>query len=214
MKNLCKNSRRLMGVCYALAAAAWLALAVFGMVRAVWARSRGDYPRMVLTAQELVLNSFVNYADLEWDTPPYEDPDLYLSTDSDPQLIWQGGGYVESVVLYADHYTPPGAVALYYLLPGQTDFSERQKVYGAVTGSGEYTFTLDGKTVAGLRIDPDSRGGIATRFTGVQLNPAHSLLWYLIPRGGQWLLLLSLPALAAAVIKLLAEIYFLGGKHD
>ena len=199
---------------YALAAAAWLALAVLGMVRAVWARSRGDYPRMVLTAQELVLNSFVNYADLEWDTPPYEDPDLYLSTDSDPQLIWQGGGYVESVVLYADHYTPPGAVALYYLLPGQTDFSEKQKVYGAVTGSGEYTFTLGGKTVAGLRIDPDSRGGIATRFTGVQLNPAHSLLWYLIPRGGQWLLLLSLPALAAAVTKLLAEIYFLGGKHD
>lgn len=214
MKKLCKNSRRLLMLCYLLAVIGWFVMAVFGMVRSVWARSRGDYPRMTLTAEELTLSSFVNYADLEWDTPPYDDPDLYLSTDSDPQIIWQGSGYLESVVLYADHYTPPGSVALYYLLPGQTDFSEQQKVYGAVTAKGEYTFTLGGKTVAGLRIDPDSRGGIATRFTGVQLNPAHSLLWYLIPRGGQWLLLLSLPALAAAVIKLLAEIYFLGGKHD
>ena len=116
--------------------------------------------------------------------------------------------------MYADHYTPPGSVALYYLMPGQTDFSEQQKVYGAVTAKGEYTFTLGGKTVAGLRIDPDSRGGIATRFTGVQLNPAHSVLWYVIPRGGQWLLLLSMPAITAAVLKLLSEIYFLGGKHD
>ena len=214
MKKLCTSSRRLLALLYALAAAGWLAMAVFGMVRAVWARSRGDYPRMTLTAGELTLNSFVNYADLEWDTPPYDDPDLYLSTDNDPQLIWQGGGYIESVVLYADHYTPPGAVALYYLLPGQTDFSEAQKVYGAVTAKGEYTFTLGGKTVAGLRIDPDSRGGIATKFTGIQLNPAHSVLWYIGPRGGQWLLLLSMPALTAAVIKLLAEVYFLGGKYD
>ncbi len=214
MKKLCTSSRRLLALLYALAAAGWLAMAVFGMVRAVWARSRGDYPRMTLTAGELTLNSFVNYADLEWDTPPYDDPDLYLSTDNDPQLIWQGGGYIESVVLYADHYTPPGAVALYYLLPGQTDFSEAQKVYGTVTAKGEYTFTLGGKTVAGLRIDPDSRGGIATKFTGIQLNPAYSVLWYIVPRGGQWLLLLSMPALTAAVIKLLAEVYFLGGKHD
>ncbi len=214
MKKLCKNSRRLLMLCYLLAVIGWFVMAVFGMVRSVWARSRGDYPRMTLTAEELTLSSFVNYADLEWDTPPYDDPDLYLSTDSDPQIIWQGSGYLESVVLYADHYTPPGSVALYYLLPGQTDFSEQQKVYGAVTAKGEYTFTLGGKTVAGLRIDPDSRGGIATRFTGVQLNPAHSVLWYVIPRGGQWLLLLSMPAITAAVLKILSEIYFLGGKHD
>lgn len=214
MKKLCKSSRRLLMLCYLLAVIGWFVMAVFGMVRGVWARSRGDYPRMTLTAEELTLSSFVNYADLEWDTPPYDDPDLYLSTDSDPQIIWQGRGYLESVVLYADHYTPPGSVALYYLLPGQTDFSEQQKVYGAVTAKGEYTFTLGGKTVAGLRIDPDSRGGIATRFTGVQLNPAHSVLWYVIPRGGQWLLLLSMPAITAAVLKLLSEIYFLGGKHD
>ncbi len=214
MKKLCKNSRRLLMLCYLLAVIGWFVMAVFGMVHSVWARSRGDYPRMTLTAEELTLSSFVNYADLEWDTPPYDDPDLYLSTDSDPQIIWRGSGYLESVVLYADHYTPPGSVALYYLLPGQTDFSEQQKVYGAVTAKGEYTFTLGGKTVAGLRIDPDSRGGIATRFTGVQLNPAHSVLWYVIPRGRQWLLLLSMPALAAAVLKLLSEIYFLGGKHD
>lgn len=208
-----KDARRLLAVCYALALLGWLTAAAFDAGRAAIEKKQGGYFHAMLTAQDLTLNSFVNYADLEWDTPPYENPNLFLSTDSDSQLIWKGSGYIESVVLHADHYTPPGAVSLYYLLPGQSDYSETQKVYGTVTDTGEYTFTLGGISVVGLRVDPDSRGGIATLFTGLELNPEHGLLWYFLPDGGEWLLLLAMPAVAAAVVRLLAEIYFLGGRH-
>ena len=74
--------------------------------------------------------------------------------------------------LYAGHRLPPGGVALYYLLPGQTDYSETQKVYANVTDTGVYTFDLGGRWVTGLRIDPDSVGGVPTLFTGIELNPA------------------------------------------
>lgn len=209
-----KNSRRLTAACYLAAAVLWLVFGVGQSVRMLWARSRGEYPSRTLTAAELSMRSFENYENLEWDIPPYEDPDLYLTTDNDPQLVWQGNGYLETVVLHASHYTPPGAVALYYLRPGQTDFSEKQKVYAAVTGNGEYTFRLGGVQVSGLRIDPDSRGGIATLFKGVELNPPRPWYGYFCPTVRQWLLLLALPGVAAAILHLLGEIYFLGGKHD
>ena len=51
-------------------------------------------------------------------------PVVYLSTDSDPHIYWQGQGYIETAVLDAAHRLPPGGVALYYLKPGQTDYSE------------------------------------------------------------------------------------------
>ena len=48
--------------------------------------------------------------------------------------------------------------------------------------------------MTGLRIDPDSVGGVPTRLDGVALNPVQP--WYLrfVPNGGQWLLLLFAPA--------------------
>ena len=60
-----------------------------------------------------------------------------------------------------------------------------------------YEFDLGGKTVSGLRIDPDSVGGVATLFTGVELNPPQFWLLLFVPNGGQRLLLLGLPASAA-----------------
>lgn len=63
-----------------------------------------------------------------------------------------------------------------------------------MSGENQYTFDLGGLTVTGLRIDPDSVGGVPTRLDGVVLNPVQP--WYLrfVPNGGQWLLLLFAPA--------------------
>ena len=69
-----------------------------------------------------------------------------------------------------------------------------------------YVFELGGITVSGLRIDPDSVGGVPTRLTGVELNRPPA--WYLrfVPSGGQWILLLFGPAVAAAFLSLLRQI--------
>ena len=67
---------------------------------------------------------------------------------------------LETVELDAVHYLPSGSVALYYLRPGQTEYSETHKVFARVSGENQYTFDLGGLTVTGLRIDPDSVGGV------------------------------------------------------
>src|SRR5699024_6393678 len=147
---------------------------------------RGEMPQQTVAPADLTTESFAPYSSNEWWTPPDDDPNWYLSTDNDPHIYWQGQGYIETVRLYAGHRLPPGGVALYYLLPGQTDYTETQKVYATVTATGEYTFALGGKWVTGLRIDPDSVGGVPTLFGGIELNPPTP--WYdrFLPSAGPW----------------------------
>ena len=197
------STRRLFGLCYALAVILWVVFCLGGCAVMLIHKAGGTMPQTTLTAEDLTFESFVNYQDLEWDTPPDDDPDWYLSTDNDPHIMYSGGGYIETVRLYARHRLPPGSVALYYLLPGQTDYSEAQKVFAHVVEPGVYQFDLGGITVSGLRIDPDSVGGVATLFTGVELNPPQFWLLRFVPTPGQALLLLTLPACAAAAWALL-----------
>ena len=77
-------------------------------------------------------------------------------------------------------------------------------MYARVVDGG-YEFDLGGRYVTGLRIDPDSMGGIPTYFYGVTLNPARLWLLDLVPGSGQWLLLLLLPVFAAALAALFLE---------
>ena len=190
--------QQLLLVAYLLAAALWLAAGFVGSAVMLNYKLRGEMPQRTVQPAELQTESFAPYSSNQWWTPPDDDPAWYLSTDSDPHIYWQGEGYIETVRLYAAHRLPPGGVALYYLLPGQTDYSETQKVFAHVVQPGVYEFDLGGKTVSGLRIDPDSVGGVATLFTGVELNPPQFWLLRFVPNGGQWLLLLGLPACAAA----------------
>ena len=155
-------------------------------------------PQTHVDAAELVTESFAPYSSNEWWTPPDDDPAWYLSTDSDPHIYWQGQGYIETVVLDAAHRLPPGGVALYYLKPGQTDYTEAQKVYAKVTAPGVYTFDLGGQWVTGLRIDPDSVGGVPTLFTGIDLNPPRPWYTRFVPTAGWWLVLAFAPAVASA----------------
>ena len=160
---------------------------------------QGKMPQTHVDAAELVTESFAPYSSNEWWTPPDDDPAWYLSTDSDPHIYWQGQGYIETAVLDAAHRLPPGGVALYYLKPGQTDYTEAQKVYAKVTAPGVYTFDLGGQWVTGLRIDPDSVGGVPTLFTGIDLNPPRPWYTRFVPTAGWWLVLAFVPAVAAAM---------------
>ena len=199
--------RQLLLLAYLLALVLWLVQGLVGSAIMLNYKLKGEMPRQTVAPADLVTESFAPYSSNQWWTPPDDDPDWYLSTDSDPHIYWQGQGYIEKVRLYAGHRLPPGGVALYYLLPGQTDYSETQKVYANVTDTGVYTFDLGGRWVTGLRIDPDSVGGVPTLFIGIELNPATP--WYdrFLPSGGQWLVLLFVPALAAAAAALILSFF-------
>lgn len=199
--------RQLLLLAYLLAVVLWLVQGLVGSAIMLNYKLKGEMPRQTVAPADLMTESFAPYSSNQWWTPPDDDPNWYLSTDSDPHICWQGQGYIETVRLYAGHRLPPGGVALYYLLPGQTDYSETQKVYANVTDTGVYTFDLGGRWVTGLRIDPDSVGGVPTLFTGIELNPATP--WYdrFLPSGGQWLVLLFAPALAAAAVALVLSFF-------
>lgn len=200
-----QRPQQLLAVCYALGAALWLLYCLVGCGILLNHKMNGSMVSRTLTADELDFESFISYDESEWHTAPDERAGWYLSTDNDPHIYWQGSAYLETVCLQAEHYLPAGSVALYYLLPGQTDYSEAQKVFAHQNGAGRYLFELGGKSVAGLRIDPDSVGGVPTRLSGVELNVASP--WYLrfVPNAGQWLLLAFGPAVAAAFLGILAQ---------
>ena len=193
------NPRQTLVLAYLLAVVLWLVRCLAGSAVMLNYKMQGKMPQVTLAPDELTTESFAAYSSNEWWTAPDDDPNWYLSTDSDPHIYWQGQGYIETVELDAAHRLPPGGVALYYLKPGQTDYTEAQKVYAKVTAPGVYTFDLGGQWVTGLRIDPDSVGGVPTLFTGVTLNP--DTPWYLrfIPAAGQLLALLFVPAFVAGV---------------
>ena len=198
-KKMLFNPRQTLVLAYLLAVVLWLVRCLAGSAVMLNYKMQGKMPQVTLAPDELTTESFAAYSSNEWWTAPDDDPNWYLSTDSDPHIYWQGQGYIETVELDAAHRLPPGGVALYYLKPGQTDYTEVQKVYAKVTAPGVYTFDLGGQWVTGLRIDPDSVGGVPTLFTGVTLNP--DTPWYLrfIPAAGQLLALLFVPALVAGV---------------
>ena len=194
------NPRQTLVLAYLLAVVLWLVHCLAGSAVMLNYKMQGKMPQVTLAPAELTTESFAAYSSNEWWTAPGDDPNWYLSTDSDPHIYWQGQGYIETVELDAAHRLPPGGVALYYLKPGQTDYTEAQKVYAKVTAPGVYTFDLGGQWVTGLRIDPDSVGGVPTLFTGVTLNP--DTPWYLrfLPTAGQLLVLLFAPAFAAGMV--------------
>lgn len=198
--------RHLLGLCYALAVMLWLVYALIGSALMLRHKMDGTMRQKTLTPADLTYESFRNYDDDPWSTAPDDRENWYLSTDNDPHILWTGDAYVETVRLQVEQLLPPGSVTLYYLKPGQTDYRETQKVYAWQDEDGSYVFDLGGVTVTGLRIDPDSVGGVPTRLTGVELNPPVAWYWRLVPDGGQWLLLLFAPAVAAAFLSLLRQI--------
>ena len=112
--------QQLLLLAYLFALVLWLAQGFVGSAVMLNYKLRGEMPQQTVAPAELTTESFAPYSSNQWWTPPDDDPNWYLSTDSDPHIYWQGQGYLETVRLYAGHRLPPGGVALYYLLPGQT----------------------------------------------------------------------------------------------
>lgn len=189
------NLKKLLAAFYLASLFIWLAHGTGVLVQTAWYAREGLAGQRQLAFEELDPVA----------VKPYEneqDPDgrWYVSTDSDPHFYWEHNAWVRRVVLSLEHQKPGCGVELYYKLPGQSEYSSRQVAYARRDADGNFVFDLGGQLVSGLRIDPDSVGGVLTRFDGLALNPPQSWFSVFVPSAGQWLLLLSLPLAAAALV--------------
>ena len=179
-------------IAWAAGLALWLLLGCVSLVKTAWYAGQGLAATQSLTAADFTPVGIQPY-------DAGEEGPWYISTDGDPQLLWQGEAYLDTVWLFVEHESPPQAVMLYWKTPGQTDFSPRQSVYGVQTAPGVYSFDLGGVKVSEVRIDPDSQGGVVTRLDGVVFNPDLFPLAAFLPGAGEGMLLLFVPLLALAV---------------
>ena len=189
------TTKRWLAFFYAAALVLWLAAAALGAVQA-------GQPASIDPA------GFTQVGAVE--TEPAADAPAgsvtFTSTDADPQLYWEGTARVDTVQVQMTQDRPSGGVTLYYRTEGQTDYSETQKVWADQTAPGVWQFDLGGVEVTGLRLDPDSEGGVTSCLSAVTLNPAEPLWQRLIPDAGTLLVLAAAPLLLAALAEELTEL--------
>ena len=100
------NPRQTLVLAYLLAVVLWLVRCLAGSAVMLNYKMQGKMPQVTLAPDELTTESFAAYSSNEWWTAPDDDPNWYLSTDSDPHIYWQGQGYIETVELDAAHRLP------------------------------------------------------------------------------------------------------------
>lgn len=189
------RTRRLLAFFYAAALVLWLAAAVLGAARAGGPLAVDPAAFSLVGAVE---------AGPAADAPAGSV--TFLSTDADPQLYWEGEARVDTVTVYMTQDRPSGGVTLYYRTEGQTDYSEARKVWADQAAPGVWRFELGGVEVTGLRLDPDSEGGVTSCLAAVALNEPRPLWRRLLPGAGGLLALLALPLLLAALAGELTEL--------
>ena len=192
-----KRPIRWLAAAYLVVLALWLILSGVSLGKSAWYAHKGMKTQTELAWQDL---TGVGVQELEGQGEGV----WYVSTDTDPQLHWTApnpeGIYLETVELRVEQLTPGQAVVLYWKEPGQADFSAAQMVYAQKTADGAYHFDLGGCVVSEIRLDPDSVGGVTTRFNGVTLNPAEGWYTAFVPTATGLVLGLLAPPVAVAVL--------------
>ena len=191
------------GLLYLAMAALYLLACLVGLVQGAFYTFKGLAPRRTLTVEELTCESVV-VRDHSYDESIPEGQTRIVSTDTDPHLVWEGEAWVGRVVLHVQPLRPATGAELYYRVPGKAEFDTKNVVFGVPDGQGGYVFDLRGRHVTGLRIDPDSIGGVAAVFEGVELNAPRP--WYsaFCPTGQELLWLAGGPLVVSAAWELLS----------
>lgn len=175
----------------------WLLVWCAGGAQTLFYLCRGLAGTQELAPGDWTLSSLV-----ETENPVTGEDGWLVSTDTDPRMEWTGERFVSTVTLTMPSLRPTGAVVLYYKTPGQTDYSVEQMVYAQKTGEDTYEFSLGGKYVTALRIDPASNGAVFLKPGTAVLDRPGGWLRCLVPHGLQWVVLLAAGPVLAALWRL------------
>lgn len=175
----------------------WLLVWCAGGAQTLFYLCRGLAGTQELAPGDWTLSSLV-----ETENPVTGEDGWLVSTDTDPRMEWTGERFVSTVTLTMSSLRPTGAVVLYYKTPGQTDYSVQQMVYAQKTGPDTYEFSLGGKYVTALRIDPASNGAVFLKPGTAVLDRPGGWLRCLVPHGLQWMVLLAAGPVLAALWRL------------
>ena len=126
----------------------------------------------------------------------------FVSTDSDPQLIYlrPEGAYFTRFVFDATANHPGGEMVLYYTTSPEQTFSEKQKLWAQQAEDGSWFFDLSGRLVYAIRFDPNTTSGVVWTVNHMSLNEEKPAWAYYFPSPQPIVLLLLLPGFAAACI--------------
>lgn len=175
----------------------WLLVWCAGGAQTLFYLCRGLAGTQELAPGDWTLSSLV-----KTENPVTGEDGWLVSTDTDPRMEWTGERFVSTVTLTLSSLRPTGAVVLYYKTPGQTDYSVQQMVYAQKTGEDTYEFSLGGKYVTALRIDPASNGAVFLKPGTAVIDRPGGWLRCLVPHGLQWMVLLAAGPVLAALWRL------------
>lgn len=189
-----KNDRRLLALCYAAFFLCSLVYSVYGFAEDRVQRMTGNVEQQTVAADAFTLTDLV----LEDGT--------YVSQSPDPRMtLTDVPAYVRSVTVEAAFLNmDPGEFCLFYQpRPGMEEFDVNYRLWAHLNDDGTYTFTLPRGKVYGLRLDPGIYTGLAFTLGEITLNAPRGF-WSWFTPGRPWLLAFAaVPALAAAVLKVL-----------
>lgn len=181
---------------YLAALLIWAALCTAALVQDSIARSAGDMPETVLSAE--------NRDFYQMDVLRAGEAGKLACLSADPQMRWSNdsGIRVRSVTMTASYSRNPIEISLYYLTGDQTEYIRAQRIYAQDNGDGSYTFVLPRTDVTALRFDICSTPCVVRNFS-VTLNPLRPAWQYYVPTYWQMFQMLLYPGLAASLASLL-----------
>lgn len=126
---------------------------------------------------------------------------VYQSIDADPQMILiELPTKVRNLTLRTTYSSKPLEIDLYYTTKLGQDFGKTMRVWPVIQADGSYLFTLPHESIQSLRLDPAS-AAVKIEFEEISLNQPQSAIQYFNPGWSGLVLLLVLPAFAAAILR-------------
>lgn len=184
--------------CYCVCILFWLMASIIGFGYDAARKASGSLAEFDLTVEEFTLVNIEQG----------DEAGLWHTTTDDPQMHWQvpKGTSLKSLHMTAEFDKSPREMCLYYTTKNGEDFSQDKRVFAVQQADGSYLYTLPGKTITAIRLDPCSARNLDMQVHSIVCNEPVSPLSYFAPGWYGAFQMVIWPALAAAALSTLRQL--------